>query len=239
MNIFTCLSFTTFTLLGFMIYQDLHRLIIPYVPIHYQSKTVPMVLVHGNWTCQSSLQTYKRVTQSSMMAPETTWWRDCSPMLPDSECQILTTWMGKEFDEDGMDWEYRYVKYMNNKMVSVDKVSLRGEGRDSYTRYLTLGEISLNDEYDKSYKLKSDQCLAQFVFRNVLNGNYFVESTYHPMMMRSWLKHVGELFQVTYLEPCNLSIFWNGFHLNNRYHCVIGLEPMNMTSYEIKNTFKN
>ena len=238
MNIYTCLSFTTFTLLGFMLYRDLHKLIIPYVPKHYQSKTAPMILIHGNWTCQSSLQTYNKMTELSMMAPETSWWKDCSPMFSSSKCQILTTWMGKEYDVDGNEWKYRYVKYMVDKMIKVDKVSLSGEGKNSYPRYLTLGEIPLPDERYAVQELKSEQCLAQFVFRNVLNGNYLVESTYHYGMMRSWLKHVGELFQVTYLEPCNLNIFWDGFNIDSRHHCVIGLKSMNMSSYDIKNVLK-
>ena len=233
MNALRCMGILTMSFLatiGFLAYNDIYGNIElqPLLPAVYQTNTAPMMLVSGNWTCRSTMETYHHTIKESELTDKSQWWQDCNPQ---EKCQTLMTWMDTQLESDGFAHQTRKIQYFHHELVGESCVETKGQ--NSMPAYVNNTRDS-TPEY--SYNLVPSRCLGQFTFRNLVTGDYLVESTYNMRMLKKWMKSVGKMYDVKYLAPCLFDLDQHAYGptQDHRMHCVLSLKPIqDMSSYDI------
>lgn len=224
------LSFMTI-MSGIMYYDSTYNYIFTKnLPKNYNLKTQPMVLVNTNWTCQSSYIQYEKQFMTSDMNIDSTWWKECNPT---HKCFIISTWTNLEYNMDGIPETNRYLRYYLDIPKKI--IYIKNQGQNSRPEYKT--RIFPNNSKYK-YKFYESQCLAKLTFRNVLNGNYFVETTYNPTVYNKLGVISNILWNVTYFDNCHFSIYFDISNINHQTHCIKEINKLDMSSFDIINQYK-
>lgn len=237
MNILCCFTGLTLAFLStisLLAYNDIYNSYQPYVPAVYQTITAPMMLTSGNWSCLSYMQTYQNTVRKSLLAENSQWWNDCNPK---ENCQTMMTWLETELNMDNQLVHSRYVKYYHQNLIAEKGVNTNGI--NSMPFYAS--EIPVEPSIGFSYKMVPSRCVGRFTFRNLLNGDYLVESTYNMLLMKRWMGMVGNMYNVKYMDPCyiNLEFESEPSMLDYRMHCVLDIQPISeMTSYDLRENYE-
>jgi hypothetical protein len=227
-----CLYVSILTYLaGVVIFHDLGINKFLYLPtstlIEFPNKVsvAPMILIEGNWTCQSTLSEHNNIKVVSEMSEDSEWWNKC---YSNKLCRITNTWMSEEYNEDGIKTHHRYVMYNYKKVV---KSIVKSSGYNSQPVMPVLKDYVLKPYV--YYNFTDSLCMARFKFRNVLTGEYYVESSVNKMVIKSLMKYINVLFEVTYYNKCNFNSYI--YIVNDMTHCIVKLKPLNITSYDLHN----
>jgi len=210
--------------MGVILYHDMKTIIKPFEfpKISFKTRntisTAPMMLIEGNWSCQSTLSEYKINQVISEMSEDSQWWEDCHPL---KKCRIMNTWMGEEYDENNIKSNHRYLKYNYQEVI---QSIIKTEGHNSNP--IVPDPIPISIWNNK--QISNTHCMAQFKFRNVLTGEYYIESTVNNGVIISLMKYINELFEITYFNKCQFEYY----HIFDKAHCIIKLKPLNITSYD-------
>jgi len=238
MNMLCCFASLTVAFLStisFLAYNDFNNAYQPYLPAVYQTNTAPMMLTSGNWTCLSYMQTYQNKVKKSLLTEDSQWWMDCNPK---ENCQTMMTWLETEIDSGNQMVQNRHIKYYHQKLVSESCLTTRGSNSSPY-----YANETKESHGEFSYKIVPSRCVGQFTFRNMLNGDYLIESTYNMVLLKRWMGMVGNMYNVKYMDPCyiNLQYEQEPSMLDYRMHCVLDIQPMNMdrmTSYDLRENYQ-
>ena len=239
-NLLCCVSSLTVAFLstmGVLIYNDMFNSYQPYVPAVYQTNTAPMMLTSGNWTCVTNMETYQNSVKRSELKAGADWWADCNPK---ENCQTMMTWLESEINEENQLVHTRHVQYYHKNLIEEQCMVTSGTNSMPYYYNMSETEDMCMEPSDLTYQMKPGHCLSRFTFRNMLNGDYLIESTYNVRLMKKWMGMVGKMYDVKYLDPCyiNLQFEIEPSLLDNRMHCVLDIKPMEqMSSYELKEQY--
>ncbi len=241
-NSLTCLTLGFLVLmLGITLRDKLQQTnLLQNIPKHYTSRIFPAVLIDGNWTCSTRELRFKTFVQNSRMEAGHTWWKKCQPP---EKCLVIDTWMNREYDSSGTQWNLRYIRYAIDKLVSSRNIvsSSRDKVNYDFSKMFNNEWRWINDQLTWNIRTvyQTSNCLGTFTFRNVKNGNYFVENTYDHAQINYFMSKVGGLYRVGVFDPCRFSLFWDELprdrSKNKRVGCIFYLKPINMTSYDLWN----
>ncbi len=237
-NMMCCVASLTVAFLstmGVLIYNDVFNDYQPYVPKVHETTVAPMMILSGNWTCFTNMEVYQHIAKRSELKENSQWWSDCNPK---SNCQTMMTWLETEINEVGQLVQSRHIEYNHKKLLQEMCMETRGTNSQPY--YYNMTDMCA-EEKDMTYEMIPGHCVSRFTFRNMLNGDYLIESTYNWNLMERWMGMVGKVYNVKYLEPCMINLQSEAVPalFDHRMHCVLDIKPIDaVTSYDLKDRYE-